>query len=49
MKKKPLHMRIEIGRWDKLHHIAESRKKTMTQLVEDWIDSQDIPNTTQEE
>jgi len=38
MKKKPLSLRIEEGRLEKLKPIAEARKKTMTQLIEEWID-----------
>jgi predicted DNA-binding ribbon-helix-helix protein len=38
MKKKPLSLRIEEGRLEKLKRIAEARKKTMTQLIEEWID-----------
>jgi len=33
-----LNLRIEVSRLEKLHLIAAERKKTMTQLVEDWID-----------
>lgn len=39
MKKKPLSLRIEEGRLEKLKQIAADRKKTMTQLIEDWIDT----------
>jgi predicted DNA-binding ribbon-helix-helix protein len=38
MNKKPLSLRIEEGRLEKLKRIAEARKKTMTQLIEEWID-----------
>jgi len=40
--KKVLNIRVEIGRLEKLHAVADERKKTMTQLVEDWIDR--LPN-----
>jgi hypothetical protein len=40
--KKTLNVRIEIGRLEKLHLVAGDRKKTMTQLIEDWIDR--LPN-----
>jgi len=36
--KKTLNVRIEVSRLEKLHQVAEERKKTMTQLIEDWID-----------
>ena len=36
--KERLSVRIEIERLKKLRRIAEQRKKTMTQLIEDWID-----------
>jgi predicted DNA-binding ribbon-helix-helix protein len=36
--KKTLNVRIEVSRLEKLHEVAEERKKTMTQLIEDWID-----------
>lgn len=45
MLKKGMHMKIEIGRLQKLREVAEQRKKTMTQLVEDWIDSLEVKNT----
>ena len=39
MIKERLSIRVEQERLQKLRAIAEERKKTMTQLVEDWIDS----------
>jgi predicted DNA-binding ribbon-helix-helix protein len=33
-----LSLRISKSRLEKLRRIAEQREKTMTQLVEDWID-----------
>jgi hypothetical protein len=39
MKKMQLNLRIEEGRLMKLKRYADTRKKTMTQLIEDWIDS----------
>jgi len=33
-----LNLRVEVSRLEKLHKVAEERKKTMTQLIEDWID-----------
>ncbi|MBW4544165.1 MAG: hypothetical protein KME25_06950 [Symplocastrum torsivum CPER-KK1] len=38
MKKKPLSLRIEENRLEKLKGYANLKKKTMTQLIEDWID-----------
>jgi hypothetical protein len=38
MNKKQLNLRIEEGRLEKLKKHAELKKKTMTQLIEDWID-----------
>ena len=38
MDKKRLSVRIAASRLQKLRRIAELREKTMTQLIEDWID-----------
>jgi hypothetical protein len=38
MERKDLHIRISSKRHEKLKAYAESREKTVTQLVEDWID-----------
>ena len=38
MKKERFSIRVESERLQKLRRIAIERKKTMTQLVEDWID-----------
>jgi len=35
--KERLSVRIEKTRLEKLHRVADSRKKTMTQLIEDWM------------
>ena len=32
-------IRVERERLQKLREVSEKRRKTMTQLVEDWIDS----------
>ncbi len=32
-------IRVERERLQKLREVSEQRRKTMTQLVEDWIDS----------
>lgn len=40
--KERLSLRIEASRLAKLRVVAEERKKTMTQLIEDWIDR--LPN-----
>lgn len=42
MDKKQLNLRIEEGRLEKLKKYAQLKKKTMTQLIEDWIDR--LPN-----
>jgi len=41
--KERLSVRIEISRLEKLRKVAENRKKTMTQLIEDWIDRLPTP------
>ncbi|NMG59062.1 hypothetical protein E1H12_11175 [Geitlerinema sp. P-1104] len=33
-----LSVRIETGRLEKLRRVAKQKRKTMTQLIEDWID-----------
>lgn len=38
MKKHRLSVRVDISRLEKLRRIASQKKKTMTQLIEDWID-----------
>lgn len=38
MIKKPFSVRLSDSRIEKLRRIAEQRDKTMTQLIEDWID-----------
>ena len=38
MKESRLNIRVSQSRLEKLRRIAEQRGKTMTQLVEDWID-----------
>jgi predicted DNA-binding ribbon-helix-helix protein len=40
--KKRLSVRVEETRLEKLKKVADTRKKTMTQLIEDWIDR--LPN-----
>jgi hypothetical protein len=42
MEKKDLHIRISSRRHDKLKAYAQGKEKTVTQLVEDWIDR--LPN-----
>ncbi|MEH2462017.1 MAG: hypothetical protein V7K34_32905 [Nostoc sp.] len=42
MTKKGLHLRIAERRLNKLRLYAANKEKTMTQLVEDWIDR--LPN-----
>jgi hypothetical protein len=36
--KKRLSVRVEESRIEKLRRVADAKKKTMTQLIEDWID-----------
>ncbi|MBD1807821.1 hypothetical protein H6F98_20550 [Microcoleus sp. FACHB-SPT15] len=43
MKAKGLHIRISERRLNKLKVYAASKEKTMTQLVEDWIDRLPVP------
>jgi uncharacterized protein (DUF1778 family) len=38
MKKERLNLRVSGARLEKLRRVAEQRDKTMTQLIEDWID-----------
>jgi predicted DNA-binding ribbon-helix-helix protein len=38
MSKKRLSIRLSIARLEKLRRIATQRDKTMTQLIEEWID-----------
>ena len=40
--KERLSLRVEVSRLEKLRAVAEDRKITMTQLIEDWIDR--LPN-----
>jgi hypothetical protein len=42
MKAKRLHILMSEKRLNKLRALAKQREKTMTSLVEDWIDS--LPN-----
>jgi hypothetical protein len=36
--KERLSLRVEVERLEKLRRVAKAKKKTMTQLLEDWID-----------
>lgn len=36
--KERLSIRVEAGRLEKLRRIAKQKRKTMTQLIQDWID-----------
>ena len=38
MTRERLSVRIALSRLEKLRRVAKSREKTMTQLIEDWID-----------
>lgn len=44
--KERLSIRVESSRLAKLRMVAEDRKKTMTQLIEDWIDR--LPNPSKD-
>ncbi|AFZ45163.1 hypothetical protein PCC7418_3040 [Halothece sp. PCC 7418] len=44
MQKQRLSMRVEVSRIEKLRLYARYKRKTMTQLVEDWIDTLEMPN-----
>ncbi|PSB17110.1 hypothetical protein C7B65_19560 [Phormidesmis priestleyi ULC007] len=39
-----INLRVEESRHQKLRDVAKERKKTMTQLIEDWIDRLPNPN-----
>jgi len=43
MKQKGLHIRISERRLNKLKLYATNKEKTMTQLIEDWIDRLPMP------
>ncbi len=43
MKEKSLRFRLSERRYKKLKLYAESKEKTMTQLIEDWIDRLPAP------
>jgi len=38
MERKRLSVRVEESRLEKLRRVASQKKKSMTQLIEDWID-----------
>jgi hypothetical protein len=38
MAKERLSVRIVVSRLEKLRRVAKLREKTMTQMIEDWID-----------
>jgi len=38
MERERLSLRVSKSRLEKLRRIARQREKTMTQLIEDWID-----------
>ncbi len=46
MKDKNLHIRLSGKRLDKLRTYAEARDKTITNLVEDWIDALPVVPTS---
>lgn len=41
--KKNLHVKVEESRMDKLRKLAEYKKKTITAVIEDWLDTVDLP------
>lgn len=43
MKSKNLHVRISEKRMLKLKTYAEAKEKTLTQLIEDWIERLPVP------
>lgn len=47
MKENRLNLRISERRLNKLRLYAASKEKTMTQLIEDWIDRLPIPEDEQ--
>lgn len=47
--KKGFNIRVEVSRLEKLRAVAAEKKKTMTQLVEDWIDRLPSPSKTDSE
>jgi hypothetical protein len=42
--KKRLSVRVDESRLRKLRKVADNKKKTMTQLIEDWIDRLPSPD-----
>jgi len=44
MKEKSLRFRLSERRYNKLRLYADSKEKTMTQLIEDWIDRLPAPH-----
>jgi predicted DNA-binding ribbon-helix-helix protein len=42
--RKTLNVRLEESRLQKLRQVAKHRKKTMTQLIEEWIDRLPAPS-----
>jgi hypothetical protein len=46
MNKERLSVRVSSSRLQKLRKVAEAREKTMTQLIEDWIDRLPTPPDT---
>lgn len=46
MIKERLSARVETSRMSKLRQLAEEKKKTITAVIEDWIDTVELQNTT---
>ena len=48
MDKQRLSLRIETSRVEKLRLYARHKRKTMTHLVEDWIDTLEFPESKED-
>ncbi|BAZ24848.1 hypothetical protein NIES4073_57480 [Kalymmatonema gypsitolerans NIES-4073] len=43
MEKKDIHVRVSKRRYDKLRLVAQAKEKTITQIIEDYIDRLPTP------
>ena len=48
MQKQRLSIRVEVSRIEKFRLYAKYKRKTMTQLVEDWIDTPELPESKED-
>lgn len=48
MQKQRLSIRVEVSRIEKIRLYARYKRKTMTQLVEDWIDTLELPESKED-